>query len=276
MTFIRRRQVAVLAAAMLAAAALPAQALAGTGGASPDAAPSPTGPPSVLALGVPTATASANGITVSSSPAAMLAKAATVTGIAPAPLGAVEVDELDATNGVWTEVATAAVAPTGAFKARWKPADLGAQQLRIVPLGSASSADATAPQLNVTVYRAGGASWYGPTGKKAGMTACGVRLTRTTVGVAHKTLPCGTEVQLFFGGRTLTVPVIDRGPFVTGRSWDLTKATFSALDDTSDGVITVGALPLTDQPRMKTPFSAPPIKIVAPAAKTKLKSASKR
>jgi len=242
---------------LLAAAALPAQALAQTGGATPNAAPTAAvapkaaAPTPLLAQPIPTATATASGITISSSPGVMLSKTAAVTGTAPTAMGSVEVDQLNAASGAWDKVTTAKIGPGGGFRAHWKPTALGGQQLRVVPAGSgATSADASAPQVNVTVYRAAGASWYGPTGKKTGMTACGVRLTSTTIGVAHKALPCGTQVQLFFGGRTVTVPVIDRGPFITGRAFDLTKATFAALDDPSDGVITLGSLPLTDQPRM--------------------------
>jgi rare lipoprotein A (peptidoglycan hydrolase) len=43
------------------------------------------------------------------------------------------------------------------------------------------------------------------------------------------------------------VPVIDRGPFVKGRSWDLTKATHTALGG-DDGLIRVGALPMPAPP----------------------------
>ena len=45
-----------------------------------------------------------------------------------------------------------------------------------------------------------------------------------TMGVANKTLPCGTKVKLRYHGRTVTVPVIDRGPYVAGRDYDLTEA----------------------------------------------------
>ena len=46
----------------------------------------------------------------------------------------------------------------------------------------------------------------------------------TTVGVAHRTLPCGTRLEVYYGGRRVTLAVIDRGPYVTGVSWDLTAA----------------------------------------------------
>jgi rare lipoprotein A len=49
------------------------------------------------------------------------------------------------------------------------------------------------------------------------------------MGVANKTLPCGTEVTLRYDGRTVRVAVIDRGPYVAGREFDLTEATKQAL-----------------------------------------------
>ena len=66
--------------------------------------------------------------------------------------------------------------------------------------------------------------------------ACGGELTSSTLGVANKTLPCGTLVTLHYGGRTIRVPVIDRGPYVAGREFDLTEATKRALGfgDTGD------------------------------------------
>ena len=49
------------------------------------------------------------------------------------------------------------------------------------------------------------------------------------MGVANKTLPCGTLVTLRYDGRTVRVAVIDRGPYVAGREFDLTEATKQAL-----------------------------------------------
>jgi rare lipoprotein A (peptidoglycan hydrolase) len=59
--------------------------------------------------------------------------------------------------------------------------------------------------------------------------ACGGRLDRDQLGVASRTLPCGTLVAIAYRGRMVHVPVIDRGPFVEGRTWDLTGATAEAL-----------------------------------------------
>ena len=67
------------------------------------------------------------------------------------------------------------------------------------------------------------ASWYGP-GLWNNRTACGLVLTPSLVGVASRTLPCGTRVELRWHGVTVTAPVVDRGPYVAGRLWDLTAA----------------------------------------------------
>ena len=72
------------------------------------------------------------------------------------------------------------------------------------------------------------ASWYGP-GFYGNRTACGQTYSPEIVGVAHRTLPCGTPVTLSHAGRLVTVPVIDRGPFIAGRTLDLSNATRLAL-----------------------------------------------
>jgi peptidoglycan hydrolase-like protein with peptidoglycan-binding domain len=85
----------------------------------------------------------------------------------------------------------------------------------------------TRPAL-LALMRVRRATWYGP-GLYGNRTACGGRLRRSTLGVAHKTLPCGTQVTFYHGGRFVTVRVIDRGPFRRGVEWDLTAATARAL-----------------------------------------------
>ncbi len=256
-----RRPVAIAAAACLAAAATPAAAAASSaGGASPDTYPDGTSTGAALAIGTPVATASSGGITITSKGAALLKRRAVVSGVAPARLGTVSIEALDARRGVWTAVGSGVVKSDGSFRAAWKPRSLGAQSVRAVP-GSGTSAASrstdSGPQVEVTVYRPGVASWYSPATNGGSKTACGVRLTQWTIGVAHKTLPCGTQVELYYGSKKLVVPVIDRGPFIDGRSWDLTKATHDAIGG-KDGLITVGALTVTTVPKLKTPFQAPP------------------
>jgi peptidoglycan hydrolase-like protein with peptidoglycan-binding domain len=67
------------------------------------------------------------------------------------------------------------------------------------------------------------ASLYGP-GLWGNRTACGFTLRRRTRGVANRTLPCGTPVPVYYGGRLAIFPVIDRGPYTSGVAIDLTAA----------------------------------------------------
>jgi rare lipoprotein A len=143
-------------------------------------------------------------------------------------------------NGNWADIGTTASRSDGSFSVRWRPRAAGPLTLRAALADAdASSAQAanTDPELDITVYRRVRASWYGP-GFYGGRTSCGQRLTPTLLGVAHKTLPCGRLVQLSYGGRAVTVPVIDRGPYANGASFDLTKATADQLG--VDGVFNVG------------------------------------
>ena len=145
-----------------------------------------------------------------------------------------------ADGGDWADVGTTTSRPDGSFSVRWRPSKPGAVALRAV-LADADGATAQAasadPEIDITVLRRVRASWYGP-GSYGARTACGQRLTPSLLGVAHKTLPCGTEIQLVYGGRSITVPVIDRGPYANGASFDLTKATADELG--VDGVFNVG------------------------------------
>ena len=121
-------------------------------------------------------------------------------------------------------------------------AGLGAIPLAQASTGGASGYEAAAPsgeEVAFGPFRYAGASWYGP-GLWGHGTACGVTLRPTTIGVAHKTLPCGTMVRFVYEGRTITAPVIDRGPYIKGRAWDLTAAASEALGFESVGVGRVG------------------------------------
>lgn len=77
--------------------------------------------------------------------------------------------------------------------------------------------------------RSAGATWYGP-GLYGNHTACGQTLRPRTIGVAHRTLPCGTAVKFAYHGHTLVARVIDRGPYTKGNAFDLTNGARRALD----------------------------------------------
>ncbi len=109
--------------------------------------------------------------------------------------------------------------------------------------GARASRDAPAsPQLTITVYRRAIATFYGP-GFFGSETACGEILRRSTLGVANRTLPCGTPVAIIWHGRSIVVPVIDRGPYANGADWDLTSATAQALGINSTETIGAVSLP---------------------------------
>jgi rare lipoprotein A len=80
-------------------------------------------------------------------------------------------------------------------------------------------------------------SWYGP-GLYGNRTADGRVLTPSTWGVAHKSMPFGTRLVIC-RTRCVTVRVIDRGPFVRGRDFDLTAAAARVAGVQSCGVCRV-------------------------------------
>jgi rare lipoprotein A (peptidoglycan hydrolase) len=85
-------------------------------------------------------------------------------------------------------------------------------------------------ELSFSPFRLAGASWYGGTSMWGRTTACGQTLRPSTIGVANKTLPCGTPVKFVWHGHAIVAPVIDRGPYIKGRAWDLTSAAAEALE----------------------------------------------
>jgi hypothetical protein len=116
----------------------------------------------------------------------------------------------------------------GTFALRWSPDSTGTYSVRAFGVHSRHVKGSASVQRHLTSYRFAGASYYGP-GLYGNGVACGGTLMPGTLGVAHKTLPCGTMVKLRYHGRSITVPVIDRGPYVAGRDYDLTEATRDRL-----------------------------------------------
>jgi rare lipoprotein A (peptidoglycan hydrolase) len=90
----------------------------------------------------------------------------------------------------------------------------------------------------LNVYREAEASWYGP-GLYGNHLACGGTLWPSRLGVANKSLPCGSRVTLRHGRHVLRVPVIDRGPYSGAREFDLTERTARRLHFVGHGPILV-------------------------------------
>ena len=168
--------------------------------------------------------------------------------------GTVQIQRLDPVAG-WVAESTAVAGAGGTFLARWRPKVVGRFIVRALPAGAlVQAAAAAAPTAPVTVYRAARTTWYGP-GFYGHKTACGQVLSHRIMGLAHRTLPCGTPVELYLGGRTVTVPVIDRGPFSNGAQYDLTSATAEALGLTETTII--GVVPQRGA-TMVPPLAPPP------------------
>ena len=138
--------------------------------------------------------------------------------------------------GGWKTVDRVRTRGSGRFRASWKAVRAGSFRLRVRFTGDRWNAAASTIGRRVRVYRPANASWYGP-GLYGNALGCGGRLGTGTVGVAHKTLPCGTRLTMRYRGRSINVRVIDRGPFHASREWDLTAATKSRLGFGSTGVV---------------------------------------
>jgi hypothetical protein len=223
------RPASALVAALVAAALLPASARAqeqqSGGVAAPETAP--------VAQAV---TAGGGGLSLTARPDATVGQTAVMRGTAPPGARRVKLQLQDPETLAWKAVAMAVVGPDGTFAARWRPTAAGPAALRAVLHRRATSA------VGVTVYKPALATWYGP-GFWGNQTACGIPLTPDLLGVAHRTLPCGTLVTIDYLGRRLTLPVVDRGPYgVPGAQFDLTQAAAFTLGMTATS--TVGALRL--------------------------------
>jgi hypothetical protein len=139
-------------------------------------------------------------------------------------------------RGPGRDVRTDAVSRAGRFALAWKAPRPGVYRLRAYTTRNRRADGSASVPRRVTAYRAAEASWYGP-GFWGNRTACGQVLQPGMLGVAHKTLPCGTKVKFRHGGRTVRVPVIDRGPFAGDREWDLTQATKQRLRFPDVGIV---------------------------------------
>lgn len=100
-------------------------------------------------------------------------------------------------------------------------------------------------------------SSYGP-GLYGNPTASGAKLTPTTRGVAHKSLPLGSQVKITdpSTGKSVTTTVVDRGPYHGNREYDLTTQTTKDLgykDYKQFGVRTLDVTPVKPKPKPK-PF----------------------
>jgi peptidoglycan lytic transglycosylase len=269
----RRRSALAVCAIACGAFALPATGWAASGGSgvspggsalTPSSGSGTAQTPAVQSGNVPVST-SGDGITLTTNASAILRRGLSFSGTAPSRLAG-DVIEIQRsghqTNWQWASTVTATIQSNGSFSALWRTNHIGRFAIRAVVLrpgmapSAASSAHAASaqssnstPALTITVYRPSLATLYGP-GFYGRKTACGTKLTKTTIGVANRTLKCGSKVAVYYNGETMIVPVIDRGPYANGADWDLTMATAKVLG--IDSTARIGAVSLPQAPAQAT------------------------
>ncbi len=153
-------------------------------------------------------------------------QSAVVVGTAPGSVASLQIRR----RGAWRTIDRDRTTATGRYVLRARFRRTLTAPARLVAGGEARRLG------RLSVYRLASASWYGP-GLYGNHLGCGGRLAPGRVGVAHKSLPCGSKVTLRHRGRTLRVRVIDRGPYVGGREYDLTEATARKLRFRGHGAI---------------------------------------
>jgi hypothetical protein len=138
----------------------------------------------------------------------------------------------------WVTIGRDRTSRTGRFVLRVRTRSAATAPVRVRFGGDTQARPARKVAGRLNAFRAAYASWYGP-GLYGNHLACGGTLNAGTVGVAHKYLPCGTKLVLRKGSRTVAARVIDRGPYVGGREFDLTAATKQRLGFGSTGTVWV-------------------------------------
>jgi rare lipoprotein A (peptidoglycan hydrolase) len=164
---------------------------------------------------------------------------------------------LSATSLVEAGVLTDAVAPVTSALAHTSAVTGGSSAGTSVRSGSPRTSAGTSRGAERKIHKANIATWFGP-GLYGKTTACGQMLTPAVVGVANRTLPCGTLVRIGYRGRAVTVPVLDRGPYAHRADWDLTAGAAAALNITETVRVSarvVGSTPNT--PALGAPAITP-------------------
>ena len=138
-------------------------------------------------------------------------------------------------QGEWRFLGKASVRE-GRYSYRFAARHSGYRRIRGIFRGDSTNTQSRSLEP-LRVYNPAIATWYGP-GFYGNRTACGQTLGTGTVGVAHRTLPCGTKVGILYRGRTVMLEVIDRGPY-SHADWDLTEAAARRLRFQGSGTIGV-------------------------------------
>jgi rare lipoprotein A len=121
----------------------------------------------------------------------------------------------------------------------WRRAKLFAA-CTVLTVAPASAAD-------LKLNQSGIASVY--SGHEGNRTASGEKLALHSMSAAHRTLPFGTMVRVTHSrnNRSVTVRIVDRGPFVKGRVIDITPAAARVLGFSGLAPVKLSAVSGTEQ-----------------------------
>ena len=133
----------------------------------------------------------------------------------------------------WVTIDRTRTGAHGRYTLRYRTRDALSAALRVRVAGGHGVTGRTRGVGRLEAFRPALASWYG----EGQALACGGHMTAGMMGVAHKSLPCGTKVTIRYRGRQVRVAVVDRGPYSGAREFDLGPGVRSALH--FDGVGTV-------------------------------------
>lgn len=127
---------------------------------------------------------------------------------------------------------------------------IGAFTVAALLASGASQADLphVQPKPDRMFRQVGIASWYGP-GFHGRTTASGETFNQNKLTAAHRRLPLGAEVKVtnLENGRSVTVEINDRGPYIDGRIIDLSKAAARRIGIVEDGIAKVRVEATPDQ-----------------------------
>jgi rare lipoprotein A len=170
---------------------------------------------------------------------------------APAPAQCLRIATvlLGIATGVIVAQSPARAETTASFADRWwpDPADEPIKPIRVAVIHYSGHYDSTMAvrreppvgSVKQALQRAGEglASFYGSDQQ----TASGERFNPRAMTAAHRTLPFGTKVRVtnLRSGRTVTVRINDRGPFIPGRVIDLSQAAAEELGIVGRGIAKV-------------------------------------
>ncbi|MEV0809264.1 septal ring lytic transglycosylase RlpA family protein [Micromonospora sp. NPDC050200] len=189
-----------------------------------------------------------------SSPAGIAATAAVGVVLAVGgTVGAVQLTSGEAATPVVADTVPGAVSPsattspsptaspsptvTASPKATRSPQAASRARTRTATPKPSATTKKAAPKSIVVDSGSCGASFY----DEGQLTANGETFNPDELTAAHKTLPFNTRVRVTNpdNGKSVTVRINDRGPFIEGRCLDLSRAAFETIASVSLGELTV-------------------------------------